>query len=38
MSVDEGGISYDGLKFVVGTFFDFRSVKIIVSEFFVDDD
>lgn len=36
--VDEGGILYDGLKFVVGMFFDFCSVKIIVSEFFVDDD
>ncbi|MGQ7172052.1 aldose epimerase family protein, partial [Escherichia sp. R-CC3] len=33
LPVDEGGIPHDGLKSVAGTSFDFRSAKIIASEF-----
>ena len=38
LPVDEGGIPHDGLKSVAGTSFDFRSAKIIASEFLADDD
>ena len=38
LPVDEGGIPLDGLKSVAGTSFDFRSAKIIASEFLADDD
>ena len=38
LPVDEGGIPRDGLKPVAGTSFDFRSAKVIASEFLADDD
>ena len=38
LPVDESGIPHDGLKSVAGTSFDFRSAKIIASEFLADDD
>lgn len=38
LPVDEMGIPHDGLKSVAGSTFDFRSPKIISSEFLTDDD
>lgn len=38
LPVDEGGIPRDGLKPVAGTSFDFRTEKVIASEFLADDD
>ncbi|MDL4617747.1 galactose-1-epimerase [Citrobacter amalonaticus] len=38
LPVDEGGIPRDGLKPVAGTSFDFRTAKVIASEFLADDD
>lgn len=38
LPVDEMGIPHDGLKSVAGSTFDFRSPKIIASEFLADDD
>jgi len=38
LPVDEGGIPREGLKPVAGTSFDFRTAKVIASEFLADDD
>lgn len=38
LPVDEMGIPHDGLKSVAGSTFDFRTPKIISSEFLADDD
>lgn len=38
LPVDEGGIPRGGLKPVAGTSFDFRTAKVIASEFLADDD